>query len=360
MQQCMKSGPAGALQLAESGSDQDAVLPEQWDDIGNGSDRHEIEIFPQIQPLNGVGFLHGMAELEDDSGTAEIVEVGPQLGVHKGVAHSRGVFRIGFMMIEDDQIASGLPEMHRFGARVGSAIHGDHEGRGCLLEAPRHAGGAQSVSLGGPVGNEALHDASGGTQVAAEDREGGDTVDIVVAVEGDPLSGSHGIDQTLGGWADAGDFLGRPQRGETRVEEEGRLFGGRKSPGRKQGGHHCRDPEFGGQKPNARLIRGGGEDPAALHPQTLVRNNLRGNFHGGFHQRFPNRPPVTPSLWQFTGSLFAHLIQGDVNRAARDLERSLKRRGELADQENGDGDAGGVAEEHEGDGGIPRRVHRVG
>ena len=112
----MKSRPAGALQLAESGTDENAVLPEQGDDVRHGSDRHEIEIFPQIQSLNGAGFLHGMAELEADSGTAEIVEVGPQLGVHKGVAHSRGVLRIGFMMIEDDKRASLFPEMRGFGA----------------------------------------------------------------------------------------------------------------------------------------------------------------------------------------------------------------------------------------------------
>ena len=187
MQQGMKSRPAGSFQLAESGPDENAVLSEQGDDVGHGSERHEIEILPKIKSLNRAGFLHGMAELEDDPGTAEIMEIGAELRIHECIAESGGVLRIGLMMVEDHQIASGLAEVRGFGARVGSAVDGHNEARERFPEAACHACLAQSVSLGGAVGDEALHDPSGGAEVAAEDREGGDAVDIVVAIKGDPF-----------------------------------------------------------------------------------------------------------------------------------------------------------------------------
>jgi hypothetical protein len=90
------------LQTTEAGLHEDSVLSDERNDVGDGSDGDEIEVITEIESRNGSGFLQGVAEFEGDPCAAEVMEPCTELRIHQRVAEIRNVFRVRFVMIEDN------------------------------------------------------------------------------------------------------------------------------------------------------------------------------------------------------------------------------------------------------------------
>ena len=140
------------------------------------------------------------------------------------------------MVIKDHEAASGLAEMFGLGTGIGPAVNRNNQGGECLFEAAFHPCGTQPIPLSGTVRDEAFDDSSGSPQIAAEDREGGDPVDVVITVKGDPFLGGYRRDQALGCSGYSGDFLRRPEGSKLRVEKQRGLLGCRETPRKQQVG----------------------------------------------------------------------------------------------------------------------------
>ena len=130
------------LQTTKSGLHKDAVLSAEGNDVGDGADSNEVEIIAEIESRNGSVFLQGVAEFEGDPCAAEVVEVCAKLRIHQCVAEIRDVFRIRFVVIEDDQVAPGVAELQSLHPGIRAAVNGHDQLGSGFPEATAHAGRA--------------------------------------------------------------------------------------------------------------------------------------------------------------------------------------------------------------------------
>ena len=73
----------------ESAAYQGAVLADQRHDVGDGADRHHVEVFAQVEILHRPRFEQGVGELEDHAGAAQVVEL-RALAVDAGLGIDHG------------------------------------------------------------------------------------------------------------------------------------------------------------------------------------------------------------------------------------------------------------------------------
>jgi hypothetical protein len=123
------------------------------------------------------------------------------------------------MVIEDDELTTGFAELIGLGPGVGSTVHSHNEVRHGLPQAASDTCRTEAVPLRRAIRNEALDLSPREAQVSAEDRERGDAIDIVVAIQGDPFLGVDSFQQARRGLGNTGNLFGRAARRGSRKRE---------------------------------------------------------------------------------------------------------------------------------------------
>ena len=179
--------PAQAfLHLGEPLGDDAPVLIEEWGHIHHGAQRRKIDECGVIE-----GTVHGLVEdieeaVGDADGSQFIERIGRvgAFGVHRR-DRRRELIRDG-VVVEDDNVEAELVRVGDFDDRRDAAVGSDEEVHAHLPQL-LHGAEVQAVAFG-----EAIRDVVDAIraerfQPLIEDGDGGDTVDIEVAVESDGL-----------------------------------------------------------------------------------------------------------------------------------------------------------------------------
>jgi hypothetical protein len=248
----------------EAVADEDAVFAFEGDEVAEGGEGDEVEKVLQFEAGEGGALQEGVGGLEGDAGAAEIVEIGAAaLGVDPGSAV--GAVAVGFVVVEDDDVDVAGAKGGNFGGGIRAAVDGDEELGGVEFEAAFDAGGAESVTFVDAVGEEAVDAAAVGVEDAMEDGEGGDAVDVVVAVEGNALVCSEGGLDARDGGGHFGEEIGVVEAAEAGLEKIGdRVFVG-EALGGEEAGDEGGEVEGVHEVADGAGVAGGGEDPTSLH-----------------------------------------------------------------------------------------------
>ena len=164
----------------------DAVLADQRHDVGERADRGNLD--EGRQPLrlarSGAQRLH---QLQRDADAGEmLVRIGAVVALridHRQRDRQRGV---RLVMVGDDQIDPELAGAQRRLGAADAAVDRDDQ-RDAIGMQPVDRRGLQPVAVLDPLGNEVHHLTAEHLEGPAQDHRRGDPVDVVVAVDGDPL-----------------------------------------------------------------------------------------------------------------------------------------------------------------------------
>ena len=247
-------GTGAAARLLEPAPDQRAVLAGQWNHVGDGRQRDEVEV--ALGPL-GAGERSG--ELVGHArGTEVLVGIAGDDGMDDRAV---GQLLARLMVIGDDCGDSLRPGRSDLRHRVDPAVHRDHEARAALGEA-LDRGGRQPVAVLGARGDQPVAISAQLAQGRDQDRSRGDTVDVVVAVHGDELAARDRIPDHRHRLADAGEegwVVGVGGR-----EERPRLLGRAASPPHERDGDRLGQAELTHQ-PRRLVVAERGERELGWH-----------------------------------------------------------------------------------------------
>ena len=181
-------GPLGRAQRAQTGAHEAAVLPAQRHAVSDRRERDEVEVaVGERRVLAGGGQQRGR-EFVGDAGRAE---------VDAGIAADRRVHdrRVGQHAVGARAVVVGDDDVHPRGARRRDlvdggdrAVGGDEQLRTAFGEPP-HGGGREAVAVLRAAGQKPVRVGTQRAQDADEDRRRADAVDVVVAVDRDPVAG---------------------------------------------------------------------------------------------------------------------------------------------------------------------------
>ena len=181
-----QTGLRGARKGAQPRDGKRSVLVDERDDVGDRRERDEVEMTPRNL---GVEAEQGLAQLVDDSGSAELRE--RVLGRASGDDRTVGQRLARPVMVGDDDVEPAFSRLGDLGDRRDPAVDGEDEPTALLRESGQRLA-ADAVAL-----VEAARQVPGdlGAELAQEeDGEGGggDPVHVVVAVDADPPARLHG------------------------------------------------------------------------------------------------------------------------------------------------------------------------
>lgn len=255
----LEAGELRAGELGEAIFDEDAILPDQGDDIGDGAEGGEGSEF-QKEIAVGFGDAFGVAEGLGDGprefeGDASAAEVGVGVGGGRVVSRQwsvvRGFCRLAtghwplgqsgvddgagrrefcgeFVVIGNDDIHVLLAGQRDGGDGRNPAVDGDEELGAALapfgtagVDDRLHGIGIEAVAFIDAVGDVDVDVGPGGFESMPEHGGAGDAVDVVVSVECNLVLFANGAGGTLGGGAHVGQEPGRVEIFELRFEEGG-------------------------------------------------------------------------------------------------------------------------------------------
>ena len=271
--------PFGLAQAHEAVADDDAVLTAQRGEVADGAHGGEIEKAAQIGFAGAGDFLQSVAEFENQCGGAEVGVAADDLRVDEGGAAGGTVFR--FMVVDDDEIHAAGGEPFGFFVRGGAAVEGDEKRWLEVGEDAVESFAAEPVTLGFAQREKAACCESEPLQKTMEDGEGGDAIDIVVAVEHDFFLCFEGAREALRDGTNAGCVQRVGQRGEAWLQIVLGFAGVGQIAGGEQRGEERRDSQLTGQLLRQVRIRGFPCFPSGRqHGATLSESGDCGNAKG--------------------------------------------------------------------------------
>ena len=206
--------------------DQHAILIDQRHHVGHRpqgrqSDGLEEEIaHPRADLLRAAGLLaQRPGQLEGHARAAQTAEgIGaagqPRMDDRRGLGQTGA----GLVMIGDDQVQAEPPRQGGLLDAGDAAIDRQQQVR--LAVAPGADGvGVQPVAFLDAVRHVVGHFGAEHLQAQPEDGRAGHAVNVVIAVDDDPLAGGHGVVDPPHGLGAAGQELRIAQRGKLGVEE---------------------------------------------------------------------------------------------------------------------------------------------
>ncbi len=200
----------------------------------------------------------GVGEFEDDARAAEIGKIAAQLRVDQRDAVRTLIG--GFVVIENDEVGAAPANFGGFARGIGSAIDRNEQGGGMFLETARHPGGAQPIAFLHAQRQEAADAPAEGGEQSLEQRDGRDTIHIVVAVKDNFLAVAQGTGHAFRRRRHAGDF--------SRIAETAQ-FGIQKRAGVRGVGQAIAQEDLGEKFRNAQLAR----QPAGIGGAIAFRKN---------------------------------------------------------------------------------------
>ena len=275
--------PFGVAETGQAMADYDTVLTAQRGEVADGAHGGEVEEFAQVGVSAAGDFLDAVAKFEDEGGGAEVGVAAEGLGVDQGGARCGAVFR--FVVIDDDEVDAAGREPGGFLVRTGPAVERDNKGGLPGGEDAVESVAAQAVAFGLAEREEPTGLESERGKEAVEDGEGGDAIDVIVAVEDDIFAAFDGEGDPAGGGFKSGRSQRIRQRGEARVEEVVGLAGVGEGARGKQGGEQGGDTEFAGQFACDGGIGGIPRFPARRQHKWILRSAGGGGNAKGFARR---------------------------------------------------------------------------
>ena len=200
-----------SFKLLQAAPDKDAVLIHQRNDIGNGSNCHEVEILAEINlatPLPGE-LEQTVANLEDESDAGEVVEgrIAIALWIDEGKV-GVGKFRRQGVVIDNDDVDALGPKPGDLSYCCGAAIDGNQELGFVFLRAAFDAVLAEAVAFLHAKRQESFDVGTELAEHAPEQGAGGDAVDVVIAEDGYLFTGGDGLENSFSGGAEIGEEKG--------------------------------------------------------------------------------------------------------------------------------------------------------
>ena len=184
--QGQQAGTGCAANLREPAPDEEPVLAGQRDEVGDRRERDEVEVADPTRLVAGDLALHRLGELGGHRRAAEALE--------RIVADPRmddraiGELLAGLVMVGDDHVDPGRADLLDLGHGADPAVDRDQQPGPPLAEVIQRAG-AEAVAVAEPVGDQPVAIGAGAAQGGDHDRGRADAVDVVVAVDRDPLPG---------------------------------------------------------------------------------------------------------------------------------------------------------------------------
>ena len=185
-----QAGPGRSPRLGEPATDQGPVLPAQGDEVGDGRQRHEIEL-----GRRGLWASQGGRQLVGDAGGAE---VGERVARHLRVQdRARGQALARLVVVGDDHLEAGREGRLHLGHRPDAAVGRDEQRgppRGQLLDRSLR----EAVAVLEPARDQPVTVGTVLPQGADEDGCGADAIDVVVTMDRDPAPGGDRRANSLG------------------------------------------------------------------------------------------------------------------------------------------------------------------
>ena len=156
-------------------------------------------------------------------------------------------------MVGDDQIHAELARALRGVGAANPAVHRDHEAHAVGVQ-PLDRRGLQAVPVAEPLGQKVHDVAAEELQRAAQDHRGRDAVDVVVAVNRNPLVVRHRREHTIDRHAHSGERHRIVELVERRIEKPERAFGIGEAALAEEPRDDGRDVESGGKRRRRRGV----------------------------------------------------------------------------------------------------------
>jgi hypothetical protein len=211
-------------QQLQSIARQDTVRADKRHHVCDGTQRDQIEVIADIRlippevPDLAQPAAHRYYQVESDTDSGERLEreAAPRLQrIHDGAGFGKPVG--GRMMVGDDEIDAALAAAESFVDGAYPAIDGDEE-RGAAIDGGLDAVRGEPIPLGEPLGDEGEAVKANGAEEGDQEGDRGDAIDVVIAMNADPLplgkSEAEPVDRVL----HAGEKLRIVKRGKRRVE----------------------------------------------------------------------------------------------------------------------------------------------
>ncbi len=174
-----------------------AILALKRHDVGHGAQRGNVEIVGRA--------VQGAGKFEGDAGPAELggrMGFGPALRVDYG--QGGGQFPLDGMVVRDDEVDAERPRAVRGVVRRDTVVHGNDE-CDALLFGGVDPGGVEPIAVFDAMGHvmAVARDAEA-LQRAGHNRDGGNTIDVVVPENQDVFAVVSGAGNAVDGGAHVG------------------------------------------------------------------------------------------------------------------------------------------------------------
>ncbi|CCY16933.1 unknown [Eubacterium sp. CAG:786] len=184
MQQAVCTDVLAAADFLDTATDDIAVLTDERHDVAHRAYRRKFRVLFHDEFLV---LLQRAEKLQHNARAAELLERGIIVGtvrVNARLAH--GEFLRGLVVVGYYQPSAAFADIFRFFHRRNAVVYGDDELR-ALVEYLFQRRDIHAVALAA-VGYVVFHIGAHGFKIAVEHRGGGNSVAVVVAVDGDLLS----------------------------------------------------------------------------------------------------------------------------------------------------------------------------
>ncbi len=231
-----QSGFQALAQALQAEFGQDAVLPGEGDDVGDGAQGHQVQVLLQLGVGQGIGAVEGLQQLVGHAHPGQLlVGIGAVLALGVEHRHRPGQALLGLVVIGDDAVDPQAPGVVHLGVGGYAAVH-RQEQAGPAAPGLVDSGLGQAVTVARPVGKEAGDLRAELGQSPVEEGGAGDAVDVVVAVDHDGAAGADRLLQALHGRLHPGHQERVVQVVQRGGQEYPGLGGIRDAPGQQQPG----------------------------------------------------------------------------------------------------------------------------
>ncbi len=252
----------------------DAVLADQRHHVGHGADRGELQ--ERRQPLLPVEPLaQRLHDLEGDADARKVLVRVGAVGPLR-VDHRQGRRQLGlrFVVVGDDEVDAELAGTARRLGAPDATVH-RHDHAHAVGVQPLHRRGLQAVAVPHPFGDEVRDVTSEQFQRATQDDRRGHAVDVVVAVDRDPLPALERGAQPIDRGPHVGEAIRVVQLGELRIEEPVGRLGVGMPPMPEKARDDRRHVERDGQRLRGRLVTHDGVPDQCPHGAAMPTRGVR-------------------------------------------------------------------------------------
>jgi nucleotide-binding universal stress UspA family protein len=267
------------LHLGEAAMNEDAVFPDERDDVGHRGESHDVEVVLQVDAGTGRELEDGVGQLEDDTRAAEIAEA---LTIALGIdqRNAIGASTGSLMVIQNEDVDTAGANGFNLFAGICSAVDSDEEAGIVLLEASLHPAQAETVTLLDAVREEARDAGAKGGEESFQQGEGGYAVHIIVAIENDLLICLNSLEHPPGGGFHLAEEEGIAQVFQPGLKEIGSLLGGIVAIADEDAPDRFRESKLAAQAAEGGKIDFFRKYPTALHRRIIERFAKRINDCG--------------------------------------------------------------------------------